>query len=523
MKKYTHFMLIIFGRFILFFATLLLMLAIRPAYSVVQNQKNILITTTNDTNIIHHKDSLVTAPISKAETKDHWIKNIATIVTLIIGFGAFIITIMKFYFERKKEKGNNKKDLRTHLEKARILMGGEYGIIGIPMHVVGSREESQNLEKAHGEILNASSIDKKNAAVLYHEGLYLLKRGRLEKAFKMFRKAVKKDPCYAPAHNGLGMAHRAKGELEKAIQHYKESIRIDSDYLLAYINLGNALCEQNKLDEAKKAYQKAISIDDSSCLAYIGIGNVCSGQNNHEEAINAYRRAASYDPQNGLPLIGLAGCLMSQGKIKEAIENYHAALEINPNNAYIYIGFGNLLQIHGKSKKANKIYSDAIEHHSNDPCFYMSLGDYFSHYNLKMEAMWAYQKAIKLQSNYSEISQKLTSLPLIQNTTAKAVIKLLDSAFDLGLKAELKQKALIAEAIEIFEVHWTSVLLSVQRKDILYYSDEKIYVTTLPDLKLLEKVIDKYQWNMRILKNSLRRVVRTSMHDMGQIKVYRRY
>ena len=56
-----------------------------------------------------------------------------------------------------------------------------------------------------------------------------------------FRRAIKIDPNYKEAYNGLGSALKKTGDLKGAVENYSKAIKIDPNYSKAYNNMGTAL------------------------------------------------------------------------------------------------------------------------------------------------------------------------------------------------------------------------------------------------------------------------------------------
>ena len=53
-----------------------------------------------------------------------------------------------------------------------------------------------------------------------------MKKGRLELAMRHYTEALRRNPAYAEAHNGLAEALTKQGKLQEAIGHFDEALRI---------------------------------------------------------------------------------------------------------------------------------------------------------------------------------------------------------------------------------------------------------------------------------------------------------
>ena len=62
-----------------------------------------------------------------------------------------------------------------------------------------------------------------------------------DKAIEQYQIALRLNPNYVEAHNGLGVAYDNKGlTVDKAIVHYQIALRINPNYAETYNNLGIA-------------------------------------------------------------------------------------------------------------------------------------------------------------------------------------------------------------------------------------------------------------------------------------------
>jgi tetratricopeptide (TPR) repeat protein len=82
----------------------------------------------------------------------------------------------------------------------------------------------------------------------------------MEEAISSYKKVLKLDPNYAPAHINLGTLYYNQSDYELAEEHYRKAIECDPRYALAYFDLGNVLDETQRLQEAIAAYKIALQL-----------------------------------------------------------------------------------------------------------------------------------------------------------------------------------------------------------------------------------------------------------------------
>ena len=80
---------------------------------------------------------------------------------------------------------------------------------------------------------------------------------KLELAEVAYNEALRINPQYAQAHNGLGMIHEQLGQLDKAIEEYELALSIDENNAVANYNLGLAYNEKNDIDQSIPYLTKA--------------------------------------------------------------------------------------------------------------------------------------------------------------------------------------------------------------------------------------------------------------------------
>ncbi len=75
------------------------------------------------------------------------------------------------------------------------------------------------------------------AEKLLVSGAAYLQEGRFERARKLFREALAKDPHRAEGYNGVGVTYYARGDLDEALAWYKRSLEADPRFGDAFYNL----------------------------------------------------------------------------------------------------------------------------------------------------------------------------------------------------------------------------------------------------------------------------------------------
>lgn len=110
------------------------------------------------------------------------------------------------------------------------------------------------------------------------DGISLVRKGQIEPALVLLRRAIAIAPDSAPAHNYYGFALARSGSLTPAIQEFQEAIQLDAKYPDALYNLGTALSIQEKYSAAVDALKQAIALKPGFPEALFELGNGLAAQ-----------------------------------------------------------------------------------------------------------------------------------------------------------------------------------------------------------------------------------------------------
>ncbi|MCX5687282.1 MAG: tetratricopeptide repeat protein [Candidatus Omnitrophica bacterium] len=122
--------------------------------------------------------------------------------------------------------------------------------------------ESGILDKAINEYKIALRLNSHIAANYNGLGICYYYKGDINKAIKIFKKALILSPnLLTEVYNNLGSMLAYKGLHKEAVFYYKQAIMVDSKYILSYKNLGSAYAKMKDWDEARKILQKGLLIN----------------------------------------------------------------------------------------------------------------------------------------------------------------------------------------------------------------------------------------------------------------------
>ena len=226
--------------------------------------------------------------------------------------------------------------------------------------------EMLELELPH---LEQEALRAHGTTVAASHRLYLQGRGYLrnydqvenvDSAIGAFEQALVKDPDYAQARAGLGMAYWKRYAhdkdpqwVDRASEACEESIQLDHQLAAGYVCLGTVYWETGRYGEAAGEFGWAISEDPTSDEALYGLGRVFENLDAPDAAEEVYRKAIAQRPHYWATHNWLGTFNFRHGRYLEAEESFKQVVALVPNRHLGYMNLGAAYLIQGK-------YVDAI-------------------------------------------------------------------------------------------------------------------------------------------------------------------
>ncbi len=230
-------------------------------------------------------------------------------------------------------------------------------------------------------------------ALRYHQ------TGEFERAIRIYRWYLVRDPDNARVLQIFGFALRQTGDLDGAIRMLSRSAAVQPNDAETQTHLGNAYHERGSLEHALLCFALAIEADPQSTDAHNDRGNVLRDLGRTEEAIESYRRAISIDSARAAPHFNLGNVLWDSDRIEAAIESYRTAVGRDPGYAAAHNNLGNGYRARADLASAVKAYSDAV---SCDAAFapaQFNLASTLNALDRHDEALAAFRELLVLEPN----------------------------------------------------------------------------------------------------------------------------
>ena len=204
-------------------------------------------------------------------------------------------------------------------------------------------------------------------AIRFHQ------RGELERAIRIYRWHLAREPDNARVLQIHGLALQQIGDIDGAIRMLSRSIALDPFDAPTHSNLGNVYYQLGRLEDALRCFALAIKADPQSADAYNDHGNVLRDMGATTDAIDSYRRAIAINDTLATPHFNLGNAMWDTGSVDAAIGCYRTAIGIDPLHAAAHNNLGNAYRIVDDLTAAVRSYDRAA---SCDPTFVLA------HFNL---------------------------------------------------------------------------------------------------------------------------------------------
>lgn len=130
----------------------------------------------------------------------------------------------------------------------------------------------------------------------YATGMKLLEAGEPARAMEEFNRAKALVSDYAPAYEGLGLAHLRLGDLKAAEEQMALAKKKDRKYVPAYIGMGRILMAKGELKAAEEELEDALARDPKSVPAHFHLGQAHLKGYEFGKAEASFSAALALDP-----------------------------------------------------------------------------------------------------------------------------------------------------------------------------------------------------------------------------------
>ena len=217
-------------------------------------------------------------------------------------------------------------------------------------------DRPQDAERIADEILKC---DPRHGAALQVRGCALLMQKRAADALAPLQAAAQS------LRNGesdtlLAMALRQTGRSEEALSRLKRAIKRQPPYAPAFHELGFLLMSLEQYDEAVEALRRGLEIAPMMPQLSIQLGEVLLRRRSYGDAKRAFARALEIAPNSAAALFGLAKAHQLLGEAAPAAAYYRRCLVLTPEDCACWLNLGHSLLRLGEIEAGYDCFRNAV-------------------------------------------------------------------------------------------------------------------------------------------------------------------
>ena len=206
-----------------------------------------------------------------------------------------------------------------------------------------------------------------NTSEVLAQAMQSHRRGRLDEAESLYRRALRRDPHHVDALHFLGVLTSQRGRHAEAAELIRQALVLNPRYADAWNNLGNVLAGMDRWDEAATAYQRTIELAPGNPSAHCNLGVMLLRSDRLAEAAAAFQQAISLAPGLAEAHFNLGKALYAQGQYEAAIAAYRETLRRQPAYAMAYRNLGLLLYMLNRGEEAVALFRDWLAREPANP------------------------------------------------------------------------------------------------------------------------------------------------------------
>ena len=257
-----------------------------------------------------------------------------------------------------------------------------------------SLSEQGRFDEAIWHNSQAVKIEPDYVEALNGLAVALDKAGRTDEAIVYLKRALDLNPGLAQARNNLGYALVAKGQFAEAVKHYELALKTLEEPVI-HRNLAFALLMLGRYEQAEKEYRIVIQYEPDAPHIHNWFGAALFKQGKTDEAVRHFAQAIQIKT-NFLPAYDNLGVAReSQGKLDEAIDSFRKALAIEPNLER-HTNLARALRANSDHEEAAQQYRQVIRIDPNDASAHNALGEILGGLDNFDEAIQHFSQAARL-------------------------------------------------------------------------------------------------------------------------------
>jgi eukaryotic-like serine/threonine-protein kinase len=189
-----------------------------------------------------------------------------------------------------------------------------------------------------------------DAYKLYEQGNGYLRRGELkniDRAIDCFNKALAKDPSYALAYAGLGLAYASKYAetknpqwMAEATRNASRAVELNGNLIPVRVSLANVYQKTGQLDKAMAEYKRVLEQDPTVIDVQLRMGQIYEAQGKFDLAEKEFKNAIARQSKYWQGYAELAYLYYNTGRFNECAQASQSIIDVAPDNPEGYYNLG---------------------------------------------------------------------------------------------------------------------------------------------------------------------------------------
>ena len=164
-----------------------------------------------------------------------------------------------------------------------------------------------------------------------------------------------------------GQAAFQRDDFWTAVDAYRAALRSNPRYFDALEGLAESFFALGEYDEASKQVSEALKLGQLNPAVNVLYGRILLGQMKNEEALAQFQGVLVREPKNQDAEFGLAEYQVMKGRYEQASTQFEALRRADPTNLRALLSLMYIDSARGDRAGFDRVYSDALRFHSSDP------------------------------------------------------------------------------------------------------------------------------------------------------------
>jgi Tfp pilus assembly protein PilF len=164
-----------------------------------------------------------------------------------------------------------------------------------------------------------------------------------------------------------GQAAFQREDFWGAVDGYRAALRTNPRYFDALEGLAESFFALGEYDEASKQVTEALKLGQLNPTVNVLYGRILLGQMKYEEALAQFQGVLAREPKNQEAEFGLAEYQVMKGRLEQASNQFEALRRNDPTNLRALLSLMYVFSARGDRSGFDRVFSDALRYHSSDP------------------------------------------------------------------------------------------------------------------------------------------------------------